>query len=376
MASSSDYAESKFNLAAQGHRQPGSTFKIMALMAAVRKGVNPAATSYVSKPLDFDDPKYGPIETKTYDGTYAGSMDLVRATLRSDNAVYMQLALDVGPEEVAKTAKDMGIRTKLDGFPAEALGGLTLGVSPLEMAVAYATIANGGYRLRPTAIRKVTFPDGHSERPKHFRPKRTKVFEDWMTSTVTDILEQNVLFGTGTSAQIGCPAAGKTGTTDEHSDAWFVGFTPRLSTAVWVGYPKAQIHMSTEYYGGPVAGGTFPAEIWGDYMESAKGAFCGEFPEPTTIAQWVPFYGRYSQGAYTGPGSTTTTTTPDFSATPDTFVEPEPTEPTEPTTPEPTEPTGTGTTGTGTTDTGGGFDPNLYESPPQAAPEGGAVAPG
>jgi penicillin-binding protein 1A len=380
MASSADYGESKFNLAAQGRRQPGSTFKIMTLMTAVRKGIDPRSTTYVSKPLKFQDPEWGEIETKTYDGSYGGSMTLSSATLRSDNAVYMQLALDVGPKDVAKTARDMGITTKLDGYPAESLGGLTIGVSPLEMAAAYASIANGGYRVRPTAIKRITFPDGRKVRPAAFKPKRKKVFEDWMTSTVTDILEQNVQAGTGTSAQIQCPAAGKTGTTDNHSDAWFVGFTPKLTSAVWVGYPKAQIYMRTEYYGGSVAGGTFPAEIWGDYMGAVVGDDCGTFPVPQTTPQWVPFNGRYANSAPPGPEAPYGATTDSYTGGTTTYVPPATAapatpEPAAPTTPEPAAPapdTGTG----GSTD--GGFDPNLYESPPQAAPDtggGGTAAP-
>src|SRR3954470_21712693 len=113
MASSADYGKSKFNLPAQGHRQPGSSFKVMTLMTALRRGVDPNSTTYVSKPLDFNDPEWGPIKVKTYDGTYAGSINLVRATLRSDNSVYEQLALDLGPQQVEQTAYDLGITTKL-----------------------------------------------------------------------------------------------------------------------------------------------------------------------------------------------------------------------------------------------------------------------
>ena len=158
MASSADYGKSKFNLAAQGHRQPGSTFKVMALMTALRKGVDPRRTTYVSKPLKFTDPQWGPIDVQTYGHDYHGSISLEQATLFSDNTVYEQLALDLGPPEVKQTAYDMGIKTHLDGYPAESLGGLTIGVSPLEMADAYATIASGGYRNRPTAITKITTP--------------------------------------------------------------------------------------------------------------------------------------------------------------------------------------------------------------------------
>jgi translation initiation factor IF-1 len=227
-------------------------------------------------------------------------MNLVEATLRSDNSVYEQLALDVGPENIKKTAYDMGIETKLDGYPAEALGGLTRGVSPLEMATAYATIASGGVYHKPIAITKIREADGTilhgSKLPKKLRPQAERRFQDGVTAEATKILKANVEGGTGVAAQIGCPAAGKTGTTDQHSDAWFVGFTPRLSTAVWVGYPQSQIHMYTEYHGGPVAGATYPAEIWGAYMREAKGRYCGDFSPPKHPMTFSRFNGKYATG--------------------------------------------------------------------------------
>ena len=296
MASSADYGRSKFNLAAQGKRQPGSTFKTMVLMTALRKGVDPRSTTYTSRKLQKGWLKAQPeYEVETYDKSAGGRMDLVKATIKSDNTVYAQLIADLGPEEVKRTAYDMGIRTKLNGYYAEGLGGLRLGVSPLEMANAYATIASGGMRNRPTAITRITFPDGKSDLPPRFKVKRTRAFEDGVTYEATKILSDNMKQGTGTKAQIGCPAAGKTGTTDEHSDAWFVGYTPRLSSAVWVGYPRAQVYMKTEYAGQAVAGGTFPAEIWGDYMKRAKGGFCGDFKQPAVAARFSPFFGQYSR---------------------------------------------------------------------------------
>jgi penicillin-binding protein 1A len=377
MASSANYSEAKYNLAAQGRRQPGSAFKTMALMAALKRGIDPDSTSYVSKPLKFTDPAWGPIEVKTYDNSYSGSISLTRATLKSDNSVYTQLALDVGPQSVKQTAYEMGITTKLDGYPAETLGGLTIGVSPLEMANAYATIASGGYRHRPIAITKIKLVDGTvlegKDLPKKLRPKRVKAFQDGVTYEASRILEMNVTSGTGGKAQIGCPAAGKTGTTDKHSDAWFVGFTPKLATAVWVGYPKAQIYMTSEYFGGSVAGGTFPAEIWGDYMKKAKGKFCGDFPQPKEPLSFTKFFGKYATGrSSTGNGY-------------DQYGNSYGSEPAAPnnggTAPAPATPAPTGEGDDVRGDNGGnggggneGFDPNLYESPPQespGSPEGG-----
>jgi penicillin-binding protein 1A len=354
MASSADYAETKFNLAAQGERQPGSSFKVFALMTALRRGVNPNTTRYTSvSPTRINDPKYGaPFEIKTYGGTSGGNMNLVQATLRSDNSVYIQLALDLGPDKVADTAVDMGIKRRhVHGYPAESLGGLENGVSPLEMATAYATIASGGYRNRPTAITKVEFEStGKSELPRRWRPHRTKVFPDGVTYEATKILEANIQGGTGTHANIGCPAGGKTGTTDLNTDAWFVGFTPRLATAVWVGYPNDRTQMNGLYFGRNVDGGTFPADIWGAYMSQAKGKFCGAFPQPKEPFVSQPFYGEYatSGGNKLGYGDQTEDDVP--STEDSTTTEPTPT-------PTPDDNTG-----------GTQFDPDQYESPPQGDP--------
>ena len=289
MASSSRYGDSKWNLAAQGHRQAGSTFKVMVLMDALRRGVNPNSTSYVSRPLEPGWlPSVPSYDVHTFGRTYGGSMNLVTATLKSDNTVYAQLDADLGADTVAQTARDMGITSPLHGYPAEGLGGLTNGVSPLEMARAYATIANGGYRMKPIVVRKVTFPNGHVDNLG--KPVRHKVFDDGVTYEATQILEKNVQGGTGTRAQIGCPAAGKTGTVDNFTDAWFVGYTPRLVTSVWVGHPKDPYPLGPNAQGGAIA-----APIWGAYMKSAKGKFCGDFPKPKVPFTPQPFFGKYAR---------------------------------------------------------------------------------
>jgi penicillin-binding protein 1A len=300
MASSGTYNGRQFNLAAQGHRQPGSAFKTMVLTTAIRQGIDPNSTVYVSKPLSLNVPGYGPWRVKTYSNTYGGAMNIVQATLKSDNTVYAQLDIDVGPKEVAKTAHLLGIRTKLDGIPSEGLGGLRLGVSPLEMSSAYATLAAGGMYSEPRAIRKVVFPDGKVD--DLGKPKRKRVISDGDAYEVTKILEMNVQRGTATHANYGCPAAGKTGTTDNYNDAWFVGYTPSMATSVWVGYPNALVEMRS-VHGITVAGGTFPAQIWHDYMSSVH-SNCAQFPKPTNPAHFSPFFGKYSatgrnyRGAY------------------------------------------------------------------------------
>ena len=364
MASSASYGKSKFNLPAQGSRQPGSTFKVMALMAALDSGVDPDATTYVSRsPFTFLDPgSQEQIEINTYDRSSRGSISLSKATTTSDNTVYIQLALDLGPEKVAEAAWKMGIRSKLEAVPSETLGGLGYCCSPLEMANAYATIASGGMRNRPTAITKVTFPDGRSELPARWKVRRTRAFDDGVTAKATKILEDNIAGGTGGSAATGCPAGGKTGTTDNFTDAWFVGFTPRLATSVWVGYPDSnKVQMLGLHPTGNVAGGTFPAEIWGTYMKQAIGKFCGGFPPPKTPFQAQPFFGKYASGAKSSEGDGDGESDPGLA----------PVVPADPTVPEeePEEDTGAEKPDTGGGDEG--FDPEKYEAPPQEPPGNG-----
>ncbi|HWI06670.1 MAG TPA: transglycosylase domain-containing protein, partial [Solirubrobacteraceae bacterium] len=279
MASSAKYRNSQYNLAADGKRQPGSAFKIMALVAAVREGINPATTSYASGAINLG-PKYDNVTINCYGGRCrGGSQNLVSGTLASDNTVYIRLALDLGPMKVKKAAQDLGITSPLQGYPSETLGGLSKCCSPLEMANAYATIVNGGYRNKPKAITRVRFPDGRVDDLSE--PVRKKVFDEAAMYEVVKILEMNVSRpGTGGRAKTGCPVGGKTGTTDENSDAWFVGFNPRLATSTWVGFPQGRIPMGRIFNGANVDGGTFPAQIWGQYMKAAAGKFCGKFNKP------------------------------------------------------------------------------------------------
>src|SRR3954468_8123159 len=178
------------------------------------------------------------------------------------------------------------------------------------MGSAYATLESGGIRSEPKAIRKVVFPDGKSD--DLGKPKRKRVFSDGVAYTVTKVLEKNVQAGTGTAANIGCPAAGKTGTTDNFADAWFVGYPPQMSTAVWVGYPNSRVEM-TNVHGISVAGGTFPAEIWHDYMNVAHGSNCDSVPTPQTPPHFTSFYGKHSanglsrNGYYYGGGNAPST---------------------------------------------------------------------
>jgi len=295
MASSSDYEQSKFNLAAQGRRQPGSTFKAFVLTTALKQGIDPYSTYYTSKHLDLDLPRWGHWEVSTADEGYLGRVNLQQATVASDNTVFAQLDLDVGPANVAATAKSMGIESPLDGIPAEGIGGLRVGVSPLEMADAYATLASGGIHRKPVAIRRVVFPGGRVDRPE--RPQARRVISKQVAYQVWRLLHDNIVEGTGTAAYTGCPGqGGKTGTTDNFTDAWFGGIQPNLATVVWVGYPQSNAIEMTSVHGITVYGGTFPAEIWHSLYSGAE-VPCEEFSEPKTPISWAPFYGRYTASA-------------------------------------------------------------------------------
>jgi penicillin-binding protein 1A len=332
MASSGTYAQSNFNLAAQGHRQPGSAMKPYVLTTAIRQGINPDTTTYESKQLNLNLPEYGEWDVSTAEGSECNCpMTIREATAASDNTVFAQMDLDLGPENVRDTAYDMGIETTLDAVPAEGIGGLRIGVTPLEMANGYATLASGGIRNTPTAVTRVEFPNGDTDEPK--QGDRERVFSDGVAYEVTDILKGVVSGGTGTAANIGCPQAGKTGTTDDYTDAWFVGYTPKLSTAVWVGHPNARATLGYNAFGGTLA-----APIWHDYMLTAKGDFCGDFPQPEDPVEYQPFYGEYANSG--GSSSSSSYDTDSYS-----------TDTTTPTTP----PTDTGT------DTGGAYAPGLQD---------------
>jgi penicillin-binding protein 1A len=298
MVSSSSYDSSQFNLAAQGHRQPGSTFKAFVLTTAIKQGIDPYTTYYTSKPLDLNLPKWGHWEVHTADEGYLGRVNLQQATVASDNTVFAQLDLDVGPERVAATAKSMGITSPLDGIPAEGIGGLRVGVSPLEMADAYATLANGGIHHDPVAIKRVVFPAGRTERPGRKAPRR--VISEAVAYEVTRLLHDNITEGTGTAAYTGCPGqAGKTGTTDRETDAWFAGYQPNLTTVVWVGYPQSNAIEMTSVHGITVFGGTFPAEIWHSLYSGAE-IPCEEFEQPKHPISWAPFFGQFTASAPRG----------------------------------------------------------------------------
>jgi penicillin-binding protein 1A len=296
IASSSDYSQTNFNYATQAHRQPGSSFKVFVLMTLIHDfHGNPNDTYYTSKPLAAGWlPGYPDYDVHTAEDSYQGNISVTKATVLSDNTVFAQLDADLTPDKVTATAYSMGVTTHLDSLPAEAIGGLRTGVTPLEMADAYSTLANGGTHVPTTIINKIVFPD-HSV-DDFGNVKRTTVFTPGEAYEGTQVLKGVITSGTGTAAGYGCPAAGKTGTANNLSNAWFVGYTPRMSTAVWVGYPQGNsIPMADGF------GGTLAAPIWHDYMSTASGGYCGEFPQPAVPFQGTAYFGHYAQ---TGGSST------------------------------------------------------------------------
>ena len=303
----------QFNLAAQARRQAGSTFKMYVLAEAIAEGVNPDTTSYVSAPLHYQpDPYSQAWDVSTYSHTYVGSTSITHALLLSDNTVFARLTLDLGPEKVAAMATRLGVRSSLktkEGAYVPSLGLGSIGVSPLDMASAYATIAAGGIYSEPVAIRQVVLADGKPDKDAGWgKPHRRRVIPDWVAAEVTRILELNVQAGTGVGANIGRPAGGKTGTTENHADAWFCGITPTLSASVWVGYPQAEVPM-TNVHGIAVAGGTFPATIWRLFMEQAIGPTpVRDFPVAHSSPVWIPFTRGQYAGQVAPPTATTATT--------------------------------------------------------------------
>jgi penicillin-binding protein 1A len=294
MAESESYEKSQYNLAADGHRQPGSTFKAIDLADALSRGVDPNSTIYNSHTLA---PNwlagYLNYPVKTFGGEQNGPTNLVQATLKSDNTVYAQLAADLGEETITQMAYKLGVTTHLSSYPAEALGGLTLGVTPLEMADVYATLADGGWRNSPIAITKVAFPDGHVD-SNWGQPHRVKVLSEAITGEETSILHQNVLGGTAVRSAINCPTAAKTGTTSEFIDAWLDGYNSEYSTVVWMGYPSKRVSM-TSIHGELQQGGALPAVIWHTYMSAVtEGKPCAPLNESSAGIEYKPFYGKYA----------------------------------------------------------------------------------
>jgi penicillin-binding protein 1A len=272
MFGGNNFRKSQFNLAVQGERQAGSSFKPFVLATALKEGVAPS-TTFDSKQVTIN--AGGRLwEVHNYEDEYLGPITIQQATAYSDNAVFAQLTKLVGPQNIANTAKSLGIKSRLQPYFSIGLG--AQGVNPLEMARAFSAFANGGKRIdgrrfgnEPRVITKVANEKGRPIDDNTARPVQALSEEN--AALVTSLLQNVIKYGTGKAAALasGRPAAGKTGTTENYGDAWFVGYTPQLVTAVWVGYPNEVRPMTYQYHGKPIAGGTFPALIWKSFMERA-----------------------------------------------------------------------------------------------------------
>ncbi len=283
MVGGRSYDQSPFNLATEGERQPGSSFKAFDLAAALEDGISPDST-WTSKEKIFIVPDTGGHEkfvVHNDEGAYSGSNTLTGATAFSDNSIFAEVGLQVGTHRIAHVAHEMGITTPISTNPAMTIGGLKVGVTPLDMAHAYETIAHDGRRVSgtlasepgaPVGIQEVAsparpLPDGSHQDVNHVMTR--PVLPPGIATTETSMLETVLQYGTAKAAAIGQFAAGKTGTTSNYGDAWFVGWDHKYTVAVWVGYPNGLVPMTTDFNGGPVLGGTFPALIWHDFMISA-----------------------------------------------------------------------------------------------------------
>src|SRR3954465_11706678 len=316
LASTQRYSlSSQFNFAAHAQRQPGSSFKVYDLTTAIKQGIDPDTTYYDgTSPATLETPGGSPWTVNNAEPG-GGTLPLTQATWESVNVVFAKLGLDVGPENIAKTAYEMGITSPLgikgsreipcklgpNCFipPADAIGGLSVGITPLEQADAYATLANGGVHHDATAIDRVVFPGGKVDEPGSGDGKR--VLTQGQAYEVTKVLEGVITSGTGAGyTSIGCSSeAGKTGTSEGLADAWFVGYTPLYSTAVWTGHPLSRDYTG---FGGPTSG-----PIWRSFMEAAQGGNCPAFPVPSSLPDLTSYHGENtassSSSCYSGSSS-------------------------------------------------------------------------
>jgi penicillin-binding protein 1A len=279
MVGGSDFDQVKFNLATQAHRQAGSSFKPFVYAEAIEQGISPE-TTYVSKHLEVPmGPYERPYVVDNYDFIERGPITLEKAMAASDNTVFVQLALDLGLENVVEKAQEMGITSEVEAYPSTAIGGLGEGVTPLEMASAYSTLPNQGVHMKPFLVQRVTKEENGEEIVvEEHRLREEQALTRDEAAVVTQALRRVITDGTASyyhdlDADIGRPAAGKTGTTNNFVDAWFIGFIPQLTTSVWVGYPDERRPMVNINGLTEINGENYPLDIWSLYMQSAVSMF-------------------------------------------------------------------------------------------------------
>lgn len=267
----------KFNLATQARRQPGSAFKPFVLATALSVGIPETKVYRGGARISIPIGRGEVWEVKNYDERSYGPMDLRTATIFSVNVVYAQVMREVGPVRVVSTAHKMGITSPIKAVYAVGLGSEE--VTPFEMASAFQTLANDGVHVEPYWVERITDAEGNVI--YEHQPRSERALEQPIAAKVNDILQDVLKQGTGVEARIGRPAAGKTGTSENEADAWFVGYTPDLVAAVWVGFPEGQISMRPPRTRETVLGGTWPARIWQQFMfEALADTPASQFPPP------------------------------------------------------------------------------------------------
>jgi penicillin-binding protein 1A len=286
MVGGRDWTKSKVNLAVGtqggGHgRQGGSAFKPLVLAATLKDGYSVESSFQGPPQIVIPKADNGKDWTVTnFEDESFDRLNLLDATAQSVNTVFAQLVVALGPEKVVETAHQLGIDSELKAVPSIALG--TQDVSVLEMANVYSTFARGGFRIDPQVIMRVTTADGTVIQEN--KPRRTRVLDRDQADTVTYALRRVVSSGTGTGAAFGKPCAGKTGTSEDYGDAWFVGYTPRLTTAVWMGYAEGQSRKMLDVHGRKVNGGSFPATIFNRFMTKAtRNMDAADFTAPASF---------------------------------------------------------------------------------------------
>ena len=305
MIGGKDFQASQTNLATNSVRpQAGSTFKPFVLAAALEDGI-PVTQPYpgpAKKTVDFEG--FPPYDVTNFNDETFGDLDLIAATTRSVNTVYAELAAEVGLPAIAETAHQLGIDSKIPAVPSMSLG--SANVSPYEMLRAFMTFANRGDRIDPYFVRRVTDADGREL--FHASPRRENVYPERYADLVNEVLSRVVSEGTGRAAAIGKKAAGKTGTTNRNTSAWFVGYTPKIGTAVWMGYHKDYTRPMDRVHGREVTGGSFPAQIWQRFMKVATAnRDTGSFVAPDPELLNAPPKGAPPPESTTSSSETTTT---------------------------------------------------------------------
>lgn len=277
MIGGADYASSQFDRASEARRQPGSAFKPFVFLAALEQGRTPDSVRN-DAPI-----RIGKWTPENYNGKYYGKVTLTTALAKSLNSVAAQLAMEVGPATVVETAHRMGIESSLQANTSIALG--TSEVTPLELTAAYVPFANGGYRPEVHFVRRVTTSAGEvlyentgGRIPRVLRPEIVGMMNAMMTQTLKD--------GTARKADFAWPAAGKTGTSQNSRDAWFIGYTANLTTGVWMGNDDGTPTKN-------ITGGSLPAKVWHEFMVAAH--------EGVPVAQLPGTWNPETAGAETAP---------------------------------------------------------------------------